>query len=328
MKKLFCLSSIFLFSTALLAAEDCSTFDTPSEFVTCVVNKHQDSDNFNFTEESLTELLAEAELKEGIIEAISRPAEAKPWYDYRPIFVTDTRAKGGVEFWNKHEAILQRAEEQYGMPAELIVAVIGVETNYGRNIGAYRVIDSLTTLGFHYPPRAKFFRQELEAFLLLTQEEDIDPLEVKGSYAGAMGMPQFISSSYRHYAVDFSNSGTRNLFETEDAIGSIGAYFSDHGWQPNAPIALPATVTGDDYKAIEQSGLRPTEPLQVLIDAGVEPAETLAADQLANLITLEQKDAEEYWVGLYNFYVITRYNHSALYAMAVYQLSQEIASLR
>ena len=284
---------------------------------------------YDFNSMELANLFAQAKREDSILRAMSRPAEAKPWYQYRPIFLTDTRIQGGVEFWDHNAELLRHAQEVYGVPPEIVTAIIGVETRYGGNTGSYRVLDALTTLAFDYPKRAAFFRSELQHFLLLTREESIDPLSVKGSYAGAMGQGQFISSSYRRYAVDFDGDSTRNLWDsTADAIGSVANYFHVHGWRPGEPVAVPASVSGDKFRALLELDLKPTRSIRRLEGYGVQATQPVNEDQLASLIDLEQADGHEYWLGLENFYVITRYNHSPLYAMAVYQLSQEIKAAR
>ncbi len=261
-----------------------------------------------------------------IIDAISSPAEALPWHRYRPIFLTRDRIEAGVAYWQQHADLLAAVEARYGVPPEIIVAIIGVETRYGRYRGRHRVIDALRTLAFAYPPRAAFFRSELEAFFLLAEEEGIDPTVPLGSYAGAMGVPQFISSSYRAYAVDFNDNGRRDLFsEPADAIGSVGNYFARHHWQAGAPIAVTAQVRGNDWQALQRDDLKPIDSVASLQAAGVRPATALPDTANARLLTLAGQNGQEHWVTLDNFYVITRYNHSPLYAMAVMQLADAIA---
>lgn len=270
-------------------------------------------------------LRAQSTHQDDIIRAISSPAEAMPWHRYRPIFLGQGRIDEGVGFWREHAATLEEAERTYGVPPEIITAVIGVETRYGRHRGRHRVLDALRTLAFGYPPRADFFRSELEHYLLLAREEGFDPSAPRGSYAGAMGVPQFISSSYREYAVDFNGNGRRDLWsETADAIGSVGNYFRRHGWRPGAPVATPASVSGEAWQAQRRKGLRPQDTVGELRAAGVSPRRPLADDLGARLLVLEGEAGAEHWVTLENFYVITRYNHSPLYAMAVLQLSREI----
>ena len=291
-----------------------------NQFIRDMVQKHQ------FKQKELEELFLKVKLHPSIIEAISRPAEGvKAWYEYRPIFVTNTRAKGGVAFWKEHQNILEQANNSFGVPEEIITSIIGVETRYGKFTGRYPVIDSLSTLAFAYPPRSKFFKSELEHFLLMTREERLDPLKLKGSYAGAMGMPQFISSSFRSYAVDFDKSGQRDLWEsTTDVIGSVANYFKKHRWRSGEPIATKVKVHGERYRLLLSKGIKPNKTQQQLLDNGVVLPNGLAPHLKGRLLSFETKQGPEYWVVWHNFYVISRYNHSALYSMAVFQLSNKI----
>ena len=284
-----------------------------------------------FTEAELAELFAGAERKDRILELIARPAERTlKWHEYRKIFVEEKRITQGLKFWSDNESALQRAQSVYGVPAEYVVAIIGVETRYGRVAGGFRVVDALATLAFDYPPRAKFFRNELTQFLLLTREEGINPRNLKGSYAGAMGYGQFIPSSYRSYAVDFDGDGQRDIWtNTTDAIGSVANYFSRHGWQNNGLVVLSVSVTGNELEAVANRTLNLTSTLGELKARGVEidgEADNLAAETPAAIFRMELEEGAEYWLGLKNFHVITRYNHSRLYALAVHQLSQAIRS--
>jgi membrane-bound lytic murein transglycosylase B len=280
-----------------------------------------------FQREQLVALFDQAKKRNDILEAIARPAEkTKPWHEYRQIFLTPERIDGGVEFWKDNAAILQRAATHFGVDPAVVVAIIGVETRYGRNTGSYRVIDALTTLAFAYPPRSKFFRGELEQFLILTREEDVKVDEVKGSYAGAMGYGQFIPSSYRNYAVDFSGDGKRNLWnDLDDIIGSVANYFHRHGWKPGQPVSARVT-TGAPLDHFELSDdLAPGKITAGEYAAkGVTTTPKLPTDLPVALLELEQANGPEYWLTGNNFYVITRYNRSPLYAMAVYQLSEAI----
>ncbi len=282
----------------------------------------------SFNAKSLVQLLGSAQRMDSILAAIAKPAEYKPWHAYRPIFITDARIRGGVAFWRQHEAALAAATKQYGVAAEIIVAIIGVETAYGHNTGNYRVLDALATLAFHYPPRAAFFRGELEKFLLLTREEAVVPTTPKGSYAGAMGIPQFMPSSFLAYAVDFTGDGHRDIWNNpQDAIGSVANYLKVHGWQPAQPIALralesPANATQKSDKVELQ---RPIDEYAAL---GVTPDGQAAHDARAVLLAFEGLNAPEYWLALQNFYVITRYNRSPKYALAVFQLGEEIRAAR
>lgn len=286
------------------------------EFINEMVEKH------NFNRQSLTALFDKVTIQQSIIDAMNRPAEGKPWHQYRPIFITQDSIDKGVAYYKTHKTALQKAQTQYGVPPEMIVAIIGVETRYGKNKGSYSVIDALSTLAFDYPKRAPFFRSELEQYLILTREEKIDPLSLKGSYAGAMGTPQFMPSSYRSWAVDFTGNGKRDLWDNdEDAIGSVANYFKSHGWKPNQPVVFPAKVT----KPVDVSPkVKPSTPFKTYKEQGVKVNANLADNELTSLLAYDNGKGEDYWVGLNNFYVITTYNRSQLYAMAVYQLSEEI----
>ncbi|MEK0361090.1 MULTISPECIES: lytic murein transglycosylase B [unclassified Pseudomonas] len=288
--------------------------------------------DYGFASEQLVEILAEAERKQAILDAISRPAErVKPWKEYRPIFITDSRVAQGVDFWRENEAALSRAEQEYGVPAEVIVSIIGVETFYGRNTGSYRVIDALATLGFDYPPRQPFFRQQLKEFLLLAREEQVDPLALTGSYAGAMGLPQFMPSSFRAYAVDFDADGRIDIWKNPvDAIGSAANYFKQHGWVADAPVVAKATVNGERHGEGLTEGLEPVKNAAELRQLGWQwqTEAELADDTAVTAFRLDGAEGDEYWVGLPNFYVITRYNRSVMYAMAVHQLAEQLAQAR
>jgi len=280
---------------------------------------------YGFEREQLEQLLGGVRVQPEVLEAIARPAESLDWYQYYPIFLTETRIARGEEFWRAYADTLARASREYGVPAEIIVAIIGVETLYGARKGKHLVLDSLATLAFRYPKRGKFFRTELEQFLILAQQENLDTPKVKGSYAGAMGIPQFISSSYRRFAVDFDGDGVRDLLNSEiDAIGSVANYLKRHGWQRDGAIALPASVSGDDYKALVKKGLKPHTPVSDMRNFGVVVLYASDNESPGALIELTNKEGAEQWVGLQNFYTITRYNHSSLYAMAVFQLAREI----
>ena len=270
-------------------------------------------------------LFEEIEPQAAVLEAIARPAEALPWYRYRPIFVTDARTAAGVAFRREHAATLERAQREYGVPPAVVSAIIGVETYYGRHKGRFPVLDTLATLAFDYPPRSSFFRSELEAFLLLARDEGLAPRAVKGSYAGAMGMPQFISSSYRAYAIDFDGDGRRDLWDsTADVIGSVAAYLSRHGWQRGAPVVHRVDPADRRYRELLRDGLKPRVSADDLDAAGLTIEPTPTAEERVSVLELEREAGTEVWVARRNFYVITRYNHSPLYAMAVYQLAERI----
>lgn len=280
----------------------------------------------HFDKTELTTMFRSVELKPAIIEAMTRPAEAMPWFKYRKIFMTDARIEAGTDFWLNHQATLAEIERTTGVPAAVIVAILGVETFYGKRTGNYRVIDALSTLGFDYPKRSTFFLSELEHFLLLCRDENIDPLTPIGSYAGAMGMPQFMPSSYRTYAADFDGDQRRDIWQNpNDVIASVANYFVRHHWQPGQDIAFPVSVTGETYKAALGGDLKPDLTIAELKSLAIAAPKNLNPDLKAKLLAFEQEQGSDLWLALDNFYVITRYNHSPLYAMAVYQLSQALA---
>ena len=254
---------------------------------------------------------------------VGAPAEGQGWRAYRPIFLTEERINGGVEFWNRYSAVLDAAARQYGVDPEYIVAIIGVETQYGKNTGAHNVLSALTTLGFDYPKRGDFYRSELEQFLLLAREEKVRPQIFNGSYAGAMGLGQFISSSYRAYSIDGNRDGKRDMWNPLDAIPSVANYFARNGWKRGTGVAVPAYVSGYGYARLaETTARKPSHSMGELLSAGVQPQGAMNSARVS-LIKLEGS-TDEYWVGGENFYVITRYNASVKYAMAVHQLAQAI----
>jgi membrane-bound lytic murein transglycosylase B len=277
----------------------------------------------------LEKVFGQVRLKPQIVRAISLPAEAKPWDQYRPLFVNERRIRGGLAFWEEHAATLLRARNEFGVPESMIIAILGVETVYGRNTGSYRVMDALTTLAVDYPQRADYFRRELEEYLRLARDYGIDPLSVKGSYAGAMGIGQFMPSSYRAYGVDFDGDGHSDLWRnTSDAIGSVANYFKSFGWMPGEPVVVPVEVKGEETREFANTGWSARRPLEEWRRRGVEMKETLWPQAEAMLIRLETASGPQYWLGFQNYYVITRYNRSLQYALAVYQLSQEIEAAR
>ena len=312
-----------IFAPASLA--DYSQHPEAGAFVDAMVSEHQ------FDRQQVLTWLSYAKYQQSIVKAMSRPAEkAKPWYEYRKIFVTDTRADRGLEFWQQNKATLEKAEREFGVDPAIVVSIIGVETNYGRNTGSYKVIDALATLAFDYytytekrESRKKFFTIQLEHLMLLAREQNQDPLALKGSYAGAMGWGQFMPNSYRNYAVDYDGDGFADIWTNPtDAIGSVANYFTKHGWQKNQPVATRANID----KTPSNEGLnkmkRPTATIADLVAQGYKPADTFAADSKAFPMSFAAKYGTEYWIGLHNFYVIGRYNPRTKYAMAVYQLSE------
>jgi membrane-bound lytic murein transglycosylase B len=275
---------------------------------------------------ALTKLLDGAQYQQGVIDTMTRPAESKPWSEYRPIFLTPARIDGGVAFYNEHRALLDRISAQYGVPAPIIVAILGVETNYGKISGHYRVLDALVTLAFHYPPRAAYFRSELKTLLELPSDKLAGPLDtLQGSYAGAQGWGQFMPSSIRDYAVDADGDGRIDLTDSlPDIVASVAHYFAEHGWESGAPVALRALQGAAPDPVPEYAGAPPAAPVEQFTAAGYAPSETVDPGLPASLLTLQGDQGDEYWLTFQNFYVITRYNKSPRYAMAVTQLAQQI----
>lgn len=276
------------------------------------------------SKQSLEQAISRAVYQQKIIDAITKPSESKPWWQYRKIFITTTRIDNGVRFYVANEKTLQKAEKIYGVPAEIICAIIGVETFYGKNMGNWKALDALYTLGFHYPKREAYFSKEFANLVRLCQDEQWELTSVKGSYAGAMGMGQFMPSSYLDYAVDFDDDGKKNLFtSSEDAIGSVANYFKRHGWQSGRGVFYPAHLNNANAERL----LAKKWDLSVdeLYDSGVSTKVTLSSDQKVRFFSWPLEDGSTgYGVGLNNFNVIMRYNTSPLYARAVYELSEFI----
>lgn len=285
---------------------------------------------YGFKANDIKTVLAQAEKKQAILDAIARPAEkTKPWFEYRKIFLDNDRIQQGVAFWQENATTLADVSERYGVDESIIVAIIGVETRYGRHMGSYRVVDALTTLGFDYPPRATFFRGQLEQLFLLAREQKQNPLDLKGSYAGAMGFGQFIPSSYRHFARDHDGDEIADIWANkQDAIASVANYFKAHGWQTGQPVFVRANVSGKVDDSMVNSTARPDVSLAELGKKGIKPAVNVNGEHKAALLSYQQEQGPEYWLGFNNFYVITRYNRSQLYAMAVWQLSEAIKESR
>lgn len=282
--------------------------------------------------EQVLQYLQDARFKQSIVDAISRPAEGKPWFEYRPIFITDKRIRGGVEFWRENEALIAQASQKYGVDPQIIVAIIGVETYYGAITGGYRVLDALTTLSFYYPDtgndRSEFFSKELMNFFVLGGAEGLPLEDVTGSYAGAMGLGQFMPSSYLEYAVDLDEDGRRDLWSSmPDIIGSVANYLHRHGWELNQPVTFPAEKSADaNLELVAKRDFRARTPVGEIDAGGFRSEKPVEPDTLAAVAALEEEDGDHYFITFENFYVITRYNRSPLYAMAVYELSEAIRS--
>lgn len=313
--------SILLVSTSMVSA-DYSNNAKAIELIDELVQEHA------FDRASLISLFAGAERKESILEAIAKPAEKRlEWFEYRRIFITKDRIEKGQAFIQQYLTTLEKAEHQFGVPKEIIAAIIGVETRYGIHKGSHRVLDALATLGFDYPPRAKFFSSELKHALLLAREQGFDIKEMKGSYAGAMGYGQFIPSSYRHYAIDFDGDKVADILENPiDAIGSVANYFSMHHWKKGGPVAFLLSenkLSGSTDKYTSKS-LKPSFTIAEMRKSGLAIPEQLSAADFAKIQNFQLENGEQNWLTLHNFYVITRYNHSHLYAMAVFELAKEL----
>ncbi len=283
----------------------------------------QMAERHGFDPQALHALIAGVRWRAEIIEAMDRPREAAAYHEYRKQFLTADHLKFGRRYWERQTKWLARAEAEYGVPPHVIVAILGVETQYGRNPGGYPVLDALVTLAFGYPRRAAFFRRELEEFLLLCRENGLDPARVRGSFAGAIGPPQFLPSSYRAYAVDFDGDARRDLMTSDaDIIGSVAHFLHRHGWRPGEPVAAEARVEGTQSQWLETLGPRPLLPLARLGQYGVSALGPHVPQRPAALIRLEGEHGPRYLVGFHNFYVITRYNRSVRYASAVFELGE------
>lgn len=298
------------------------------QFIDKMVNKH------GFDRQQLQEILSQAKRLDSVLRLMDNQApttSVKPpsgpngaWLRYRKKFITPDNVQNGVVFWNQYEDALNRAWQVYGVPPEIIVGIIGVETRWGRVMGKTRILDALATLSFNYPRRAEYFSGELETFLLMARDEQDDPLNLKGSFAGAMGYRQFMPSSYKQYAVDFSGDGHINLWDPVDAIGSVANYFKAHGWVKGDQVAVMANGQAPGLP----NGFKTKYSISQLAAAGLTPQQPLGNHQQASLLRLDVGTGYQYWYGLPNFYTITRYNHSTHYAMAVWQLGQAVALAR
>jgi membrane-bound lytic murein transglycosylase B len=319
LKSVLCVAWLSTLGIEPAAAIDTKRSDV-KEFISHMV------DSYGFKKRALRKLLRGAELQPAIVEAMAKPAEkAKLWYEYRPIFVTERRIQEGVEFWTAHRQALDQASVHSGVAPEYLAAILGVETFYGRRTGTYRVLDALVTLSFEYPPRGKFFRDELEQFLLLTRDGRLNAKSVKGSYAGAMGVPQFMPSNYRRYAIDADANGRIDLWsDWPDVCASVGNYLKEHGWNAGEPVLGEATVAPENAADLDGRKLALSETVGSLNAKGVSFDSPLPTEAPAILVAVDEADGVHWRVGYNNFYVITRYNHSALYAMAVYELATAV----
>lgn len=320
MQRIFALALVSILSASCLAQQHPGA----EEFAAKAAEEH------GLDQSEVISLLESARFKQSIVDAMTRPAEGKPWHDYRPIFITDKRIRGGVEFWRENEELIAQASSKYGVDPQVIVAIIGVETFYGRITGGYRVLDALTTLSFYYPDtgndRSDFFSKELMNFMVLGSEEDLPLSEVEGSYAGAMGLGQFMPSSYREYAVDLDGDGRRDLWSSlADVVGSVANYLHRHGWQYEQPVTTRARLEEEaNMDLVSRRNLKPEKTVAELAASGFTPVDEVPADTPAAVTRLAEESGDSYWITFKNFYVITRYNRSPLYAMAVYDLSQAV----
>ena len=310
---------LLIAGVAPLAAVQAPLQPEVETFIEEMVQRHQ------FDRATLRRLFARVQPRPAVIRAITTPGTARPWYEFRNIYVNSAHIDGGVRFWRLHAETIGRASREYGVPEEVIVATLGIETNYGRNTGSFKVLEALAMLAFQYPPRADYFRGELEEYLLLARESGFDPLAVKGSFAGAIGIPQFLPSSYRTYAVDFDGDGKRDLVGTPaDAIASVANYYRQFGWREGEAVVVPADVSGSAVDVAGIGNIKPQTPVGDLRRQGVIPLASVDDKAEAALFMAETESGPRYWLGLNNFYVITRYNRSVNYALAVLELGQEL----
>jgi len=316
---IFCLSPTLSFAGMATLSDRAEV----RQFIQTMVNQ------YNFNGPQLVNIFKQVKIRNDILGLMRKPKEASPWYRYQQFFITDKRINDGVKFWNQHDKTLVIAEKNYGVPASIIVAIIGVETHYGQSQGKYRVIDALSTLAFNYPPRAKFFKQELAQYFLLAREQNFNPFSVMGSYAGAIGVPQFMPSSYRNYAVSSQGNHKIDLANnTNDAIISIANYFKKYGWQNGQPIIVPAKITSNRAHRYITNSMQAKFNWGQLANNGVRIDKPVASKQKVSLIQLQGPHGYQYYVAFNNFYVITRYNNSLNYALAVYELGQRIQARR
>jgi membrane-bound lytic murein transglycosylase B len=308
------LPTVTFADNSLLARQDVR------QFIQMMVKQH------HFKRQDIVAALKEAKFQPQIVESMDKPYEKKTWDVYRDLFLQPERVQAGLNFWQANQKALARAEQDYGVPADMIVAIIGVETLYGKHQGTYRVLDALTTLAFYYPKRSEYFTKELSEFFLLCREQGVAVNRYNGSYAGAMGKPQFMPSSYRFYAVDYTGKGHSDLMNNDsDAIGSVANFFHRHGWQAKRGIAQRVEMRGIAYRHLAKNSKMADYSLQHLLRAGVKPLSPLLDhSQKAGVIELETPAGQEYWLAYPNFYVITHYNRSPQYALVVYLFAQQL----
>jgi membrane-bound lytic murein transglycosylase B len=320
-------STVFLFTLSICGYADGALLHQKAaqSFINNLV-KHD-----GFSRAELVTALKAAKFQPQIIESMDRPYEKKPWDVYKALFLTPTRVADGLHYWQQYAETLARAEKEYGVPAEMIVAILGIETQYGKRQGEYRVLDALTTLAFYYPQRSPYFTKELREFFLLCRERHLAPTQYIGSYAGAIGEPQFMPSSYRQFAIDFAGGkGHRDLVnDHHDVIGSVANYFKQHGWTPNGFVAQRAQRAHTNNKSLVVNSKHADYPYRALLAAGVAPIAPMAhPPNQVGLIELETGQGSEYWMAYPNFYVITRYNTSPQYALAAYLLAKQLREQR
>ena len=320
----FCLPKLFLMGAlglSTLATADYSEHPSAQALIDTLVSEH------DFTVEQVKAVLVEADTQQRILDSMTNAAEkTKTWTAYRRSFLSPIRITQGVKFLAKHEQIFDQVEEQYGVPREIITAILGVETNYGGYTGKASVLDALATLAFEHPRRSRFFTSELAEFIVLCREQQWSPEQQLGSYAGAMGMSQFMPSNYRRLAVDGNGDGQVDLFEPVDAIHSIANYFVHHGWELEGRVTSRAAVSAEFDTSVIGKGLKPNRSVEALALAGYHPQDQVPIERQARVVRFNDADGDEFWLGYQNFYVISRYNPRSKYAMAVYQLSQSILS--